>query len=72
MSKKTLKVTFEYADFTYRLTWKGHPYCQTSVCDFLNAFVGMLGLGLEVRPKKSKDHTTSLGGGQGKDNHKTK
>ncbi|WP_143751866.1 hypothetical protein [Maribacter sp. 4U21] len=55
MSKKTLKVTFEYGDVTYRLKWKGHPYCQTSVCDFLNAFVEMLGLGLEVRPRATKN-----------------
>lgn len=57
MSKKNLKIKFSYADTTIAMQWKGHPYQKQSVEDFLNCFVDMLGLGLEVRERKPTPKT---------------
>lgn len=52
MSKNNLKIKFESGDTTIGLKWKGHKYCRHSVCDFLQAFAGMLDMDIEVKLKE--------------------
>jgi len=48
MSKNNLKIKFTYSDTTVTLEWKDHEYSRDAVADFLNAFVDMLQMNLNV------------------------
>ena len=54
MAKNNLKIKFQYRDTVAGLEWQGHEYSRESVCDFLNAFAGMLEMNLEVRERKQE------------------
>lgn len=57
MSKKILKIKFEYGSEHISYQWKGFEFKKQSVIDFLNAFVGLLPFDLEVRERPSIDFT---------------
>ncbi|SDT14685.1 hypothetical protein SAMN05192545_2872 [Maribacter dokdonensis] len=57
MSKKILKIKFEYGSEHISYQWKGFEFKKQSVIDFLNAFVDLLPFDLEVKERASIDFT---------------